>query len=73
MIGIYLPTDNMDYAMNQTYLISEVGHWGLNKNFTKSKPIAIKETVAEGKEFCNESSIQKIIINVYYCRRMGTD
>lgn len=46
-----LITDNMDYTMNQTYLISEVGHWGLNKNFTKSKPIAIKETVAEGKSF----------------------
>lgn len=43
--------------MNQTYLISEVGHWGLNKNFTKSKPIAIKETVAEGKSFENEMKV----------------
>ncbi|CAO1351877.1 unnamed protein product [Diamesa serratosioi] len=46
-LWIYKEPDNMDYTMNQTYLISEFGHWGLNKNFTKSKPIAIKETVAE--------------------------
>lgn len=29
--------------MKQTFLLSEIGHWGSNLNFTKAKPIAISE------------------------------
>lgn len=29
--------------MKQTFLLSEIGHWGSNLNFTKAKPIAIRE------------------------------
>lgn len=29
--------------MNQTFLLSEIGHWGSNLNFTKAKPIVIRE------------------------------
>lgn len=29
--------------MNQTFLLSEIAHWGHNKNFTKSKPVTIRE------------------------------
>jgi TGF-beta receptor, other len=36
-------TDNLDHGMKQTFLLSEIGHWGSNLNFTKAKPIAISE------------------------------
>lgn len=29
--------------MKQTLMLSEIGHWGSNRNFTKAKPIAIRE------------------------------
>jgi TGF-beta receptor, other len=29
--------------MTQTFLLSEIGNWGFNLNFTKAKPIAISE------------------------------
>lgn len=29
--------------MKQTFLLSEIGHWGDNLNFTRAKPIAIRE------------------------------
>lgn len=38
-----LITDSLDYGMKQTFLLSEIGHWGSNLNFTKAKPIAIRE------------------------------
>lgn len=37
------PADSLDYGMNQTFLLSEIGHWGSNLNFTKAKPIVIRE------------------------------
>ena len=36
-------TDSLDFGMKQTFLLSEIGHWGANLNFTKAKPIAIRE------------------------------
>lgn len=36
-------TDSLDYGLKQTFLLSEIGHWGSNLNFTKAKPIAIRE------------------------------
>lgn len=36
-------TDNLEYGTKQTFLLSEIGHWGSNLNFTKAKPIAISE------------------------------
>ena len=34
---------------NQTFIISEVTHWDLNRSFEKMKTIAIKETDLSGK------------------------
>lgn len=35
--------------MKQTFLLSEIGHWGSNLNFTKAKPLAIRE-IDQGDE-----------------------
>lgn len=34
---------------NQTFIISEITHWDLNRSFQKMKTIAIKETDLSGK------------------------
>ncbi|KAG5676805.1 hypothetical protein PVAND_006613 [Polypedilum vanderplanki] len=36
-------TNNLDHGMNHTFLLSEVGFWGANTKFIKSKPLAITE------------------------------
>lgn len=46
-LWFYKERDILD-SHNQTFVVSEVAHWDSNKNFQKTKAIAIQSTDREG-------------------------